>query len=89
MQFGRSVITGKGQVQIPAKIGQALGLSIDEEVVFKLDDRGKGERKHCPPGILVQVFLINRCRVPLKTSYCSKTLFSQAKNRNSGSYPNY
>ena len=32
----RSVITGKGQVQIPAKIRQAVGLNIGDEVTFKL-----------------------------------------------------
>jgi AbrB family looped-hinge helix DNA binding protein len=32
----RSVITGKGQVQIPVKIRQALGLNIGDEVAFKL-----------------------------------------------------
>ncbi|MFO7882937.1 MAG: AbrB/MazE/SpoVT family DNA-binding domain-containing protein [Kosmotogaceae bacterium] len=43
LKLGRSVITGKGQVQIPAKIRQALGLNIGDEVAFKLDDEGKVE----------------------------------------------
>ena len=43
LKLGRSVITGKGQVQIPAKIRQALGLNIGDEVTFKLDDEGKVE----------------------------------------------
>jgi len=43
LKLGRSVITGKGQVQIPAKIRKALGLNIGDEVTFKLDDEGKVE----------------------------------------------
>jgi len=43
LKLGRSVITGKGQIQIPAKIRQALGLNIGDEVTFKLDDEGKVE----------------------------------------------
>jgi len=43
MILQRSVITGKGQVQIPAKIRQAAGLRIGDEVAFKLDDEGKVE----------------------------------------------
>ena len=43
LKLGRSVITGKGQVQIPAKIRQALGLNIGDQVTFKLDDEGKVE----------------------------------------------
>jgi len=43
MMLARSVITGKGQVQIPAKIRQALGLNIGDEVAFKLVDGGKVE----------------------------------------------
>ena len=43
MKLERSVITGKGQVQIPAKIRQALGLKIGDEVAFKLDNEGKVE----------------------------------------------
>ena len=43
MIMDRSVITGKGQVQIPAKIRRAAGLSIGDEVAFKLDEGGKVE----------------------------------------------
>jgi AbrB family looped-hinge helix DNA binding protein len=43
MILERSVITGKGQVQIPAKIRQAVGLSIGDEVSFKMVDGGKVE----------------------------------------------
>ncbi len=43
MILERSVITGKGQVQIPAKIRQAVGLNIGDEVTFKLVDGGKVE----------------------------------------------
>ena len=43
LKLERSVITGKGQVQIPAKIRQTLGLNIGDEVTFKLDDEGKVE----------------------------------------------
>lgn len=39
----RSVITGKGQVQIPAKIRKAVGLNIGDEVTFKMVDGGKVE----------------------------------------------
>ncbi len=39
----RSVITGKGQVQIPAKIRQAVGLNIGDEVTFKLVGEDKVE----------------------------------------------
>ena len=38
-----SVITGKGQVQIPAKIRQAVGLNIGDEVTFKLFGEDKVE----------------------------------------------
>jgi len=41
--LGRSVITGKGQVQIPAKIRQAVGLNIGDEVAFKLVNGEKVE----------------------------------------------
>ncbi len=43
MILERSVITGKGQVQIPAKIRQAVGLNIGDEVSFRLVDGGKVE----------------------------------------------
>jgi AbrB family looped-hinge helix DNA binding protein len=43
MILERSVITGKGQVQIPAKIRQAVGLSIGDVVSFKMVDGGKVE----------------------------------------------
>ncbi len=36
MIIERSMITGKGQVQIPAKIRKAVGLNIGDEVNFKL-----------------------------------------------------
>lgn len=39
----RSMITGKGQVQIPAKIRQAVGLNIGDEVTFKLVGKDKVE----------------------------------------------
>ncbi len=38
-----SMITGKGQVQIPAKIRHALGLNIGDEVTFKLVGEDKVE----------------------------------------------
>ena len=38
-----SMITGKGQVQIPAKIRHALGLNIGDEVTFKLVGEAKVE----------------------------------------------
>jgi antitoxin PrlF len=37
----RSKITGKGQVQIPAKIREAAGVKIGDEVAFSLDEKGK------------------------------------------------
>ena len=37
----RSKITGKGQVQIPAKIRDAAGVKIGDEVLFSLDEKGK------------------------------------------------
>lgn len=43
MILERSVITGKGQIQIPAKIRQAVGLKIGDEVTFKLVAGGKVE----------------------------------------------
>jgi antitoxin PrlF len=43
MIIERSVITGKGQVQIPAKIRQAVGLNIGDEVAFKLLNGGNVE----------------------------------------------
>ncbi len=39
----RSTITGKGQVQIPAKIRQATGAAIGDEVAFKLAETGRVE----------------------------------------------
>jgi len=39
----RSKITGKGQVQIPAKIREAAGVKIGDEVAFSLDKKGKIE----------------------------------------------
>ncbi len=39
----RSTITGKGQVQIPAKIRQAAGVAIGDEVAFKLGETGRVE----------------------------------------------
>lgn len=43
MIMERSMITGKGQVQIPAKIRQAVGLNIGDEVTFKLVGKDKVE----------------------------------------------
>ncbi len=43
MLIERSVITGKGQVQIPAKIRQAVGLNIGDEVTFTLVGEDKVE----------------------------------------------
>ncbi len=43
MILERSVITGKGQVQIPVKIRQAIGLNIGDEVTFTLVDGNKVE----------------------------------------------
>jgi antitoxin PrlF len=39
----RSKITGKGQVQIPAKIREAAKVKIGDEVAFSLDEKGKIE----------------------------------------------
>lgn len=43
MLIESSMITGKGQVQIPAKIRHALGLNIGDEVTFKLVGEDKVE----------------------------------------------
>ncbi len=43
MILERSVITGKGQVQIPVKIRQAIDLNIGDEVTFRLVDGDKVE----------------------------------------------
>ena len=37
----RSRITGKGQVQVPARIRKDIGASIGDELTFMLNDKGE------------------------------------------------
>jgi len=41
MTIERSRITGKGQVQVPAKIRRAINAEIGDELAFMLDERGE------------------------------------------------
>ena len=41
MIFGKSRITGKGQVQLPAKIRKKIGAEIGDELLFKQKDNGE------------------------------------------------
>ncbi|MDW7739256.1 MAG: AbrB/MazE/SpoVT family DNA-binding domain-containing protein [Bacillota bacterium] len=43
MIIERSRITGKGQVQLPARIRQAAGVKVGDQVTFKMGDDGKVE----------------------------------------------
>ncbi len=37
----KTQITGKGQIQLPAKIRQAIGAEVGDEIVFKLQNNGQ------------------------------------------------
>ncbi len=41
MNIERTRITGKGQIQIPAKIRIAIGAKIGDELTFILNDKGE------------------------------------------------
>jgi len=41
MKIERSRITGKGQVQVPAKIRKAINAEIGDELAFMVDERGE------------------------------------------------
>ncbi len=41
MIIGKSRITGKGQLQLPAKIRKKIGAEIGDELLFKENDKGE------------------------------------------------
>lgn len=41
MLYEKTQITGKGQIQLPAKIRQAIGANIGDELLFKLSVDGE------------------------------------------------
>jgi antitoxin PrlF len=41
MLVEKTQITGKGQIQLPARIRQAIGAEVGDEIVFKLQNSGE------------------------------------------------
>ncbi len=41
MLIEKTQITGKGQIQLPAKIRQAIGAEVGDEILFKLKENGQ------------------------------------------------